>query len=80
MQGYELSSYDSIARPMAGARSNPVFNVTRARKKAESEILVGDVIFFLEWFDFMVNHYKNWPPIFWGNEFCEFGLPSRDDS
>lgn len=46
MQGYELSSYDSIARPMAGARSNPVFNVTRARKKAESEILVGDVIFF----------------------------------
>ena len=42
MQGYELSSYDSMARPMAGARSNPVFNVTRARKKAESEIrLVG---------------------------------------
>ena len=66
MQGYELSSYDSIARPMAGARSNPVFNVTRARKKAESEILVGDVIFFLEWFDFMVNHHgKTDPPFFW---------------
>lgn len=39
MSGYELSSYDSI-RPMAGARSNPVFNVTRARKKAEQDSIL----------------------------------------